>query len=47
MDEFDISDILSEEGFPIFQDIKFAFGHELVLDPIPDDANLDDDMWWF
>ena len=47
MDEFDISDILSEEDFPIFQDIKFAFGHQLVLDPILDDANLDDDMWWF
>ena len=47
MDEFDISDILSEEDFPMFQDIKFAFGPELVLDPIPDDANLDDSMWWF
>lgn len=42
MSEFDISEILSEEDFPIFQSINLGCDHELVLDPIPADANLDD-----
>ena len=42
MSEFDISELLSEEDFPIFQSINLGCDHELVLDPIPADANLDD-----